>query len=85
MQNRLPSSDSSADDTTTPNGNDLGDANGQSRVYHHKVKIAGRSQSPSTSNNEDSYGSLDTRYASGPSRDFFGTRALQGLSPSRLF
>uniref|UniRef100_A0A158QFY8 SH2 domain-containing protein n=1 Tax=Hymenolepis diminuta TaxID=6216 RepID=A0A158QFY8_HYMDI len=87
--------DNAADDasqlinTTTTNGNDSGDVNGRSRVYHHKIQIAGRSQSPPTSfsinnnNNEGPSDSQDTRYSYGSSRDLSGTRTLQGLSPSR--
>ncbi|KAM3182988.1 hypothetical protein ACTXT7_011245 [Hymenolepis weldensis] len=92
----LSETNNDADDTsqtiniTATNGNDLGDMNGRNRVYHHKIQIAGRSQSPHTSfstdnnNNEGSNDSQETRCGSGPSRDLSGTRVLQGLSPSRL-
>lgn len=76
--------------TSTKNEENLGDGAPRGRVYHHKIQIAGRSQSPpanyggnDNNNNAGLNDNSESQYASGPSRDLLGSRTIQGISPSR--
>lgn len=73
--------------STTPSTNDEVEVliSSRPRVYHHKVQIAGRSQSPPAyvTGGEKSNDSNEPRYSPGPSGDFDGTRMGLGMASSR--
>ncbi|VDM17052.1 unnamed protein product [Hydatigera taeniaeformis] len=89
---RLGGIDSSGDTSQTPlsttsSTNDQVEVlvSSRPRVYHHKVQMAGRSQSPPVygTGGEESNDSNEPRYSPGPSRDVNGARMGLGIAASR--
>nr|CDS18109.1 dual specificity protein phosphatase CDC14A [Echinococcus granulosus] len=88
---RLAALDSGGDTSQTPlsttSSMNEGDQvevliNSRPRVYHHKVQISGRSQSPPAygTGGEESNDSNEPRYSLGPSKEVNGTRMGLGMA-----